>query len=388
MSSALIVVAQTVHVMAVGAVALFLPLIRADLGIDFSQAGLLAAVATISYAAMQIPTGILADRISPKKLFALGILGTNVFAILFAIGDSFAVMVAVQAVGGVFRSLMFVPGIILITRHFSDARRATAMSLFVAGGFASNVIVNLLGPLLVGPLGWRGVIVLSSVLGLVVLCLFWFFGNDPKARHDATPITGWKWVWGSPAWWLLGVAQFARLAIGQGLNFWLPAYLMIDIGLPLVVAGPIAALSAAITAPANIVGGIISDRLGRPHTMIAISLAALGLLLATIPSVTSVPLLVVVISVIAVFVQLYFAPLFAASRRTFGSRLAGLSTGFGNFCANLGGFAAILGLGILRDATGSFSVGFYCLAGVALIGLVATALLSRQPAAGVRDGSG
>jgi nitrate/nitrite transporter NarK len=122
--------------------------------------------------------------------------------------------------------------------------------------------------------------------------------------------------------------------------------------------------------------------------MIAISLAALGLLLATIPSVTSVPLLVVVISVIAVFVQLYFAPLFAASRRTFGSRLAGLSTGFGNFCANLGGFAAILGLGILRDATGSFSVGFYCLAGVALIGLVATALLSRQPAAGVRDGSG
>jgi DHA1 family inner membrane transport protein len=382
LNSTLIVVAQSTQAIAVGAIALFLPLIRSDLGLSFSQAGLLAAVATLSYALLQIPAGVLADRVSPKLVFALGILGANVLAIAFALSTSFPLMLVTQAVGGVFRAFMFIPGMILITRHFSEARRATALGLFVAGGFSSNILVNLAGPLLVDPLGWRGVIVLSSVLGLVVLATFWLLGDDGPPREVAK--TGpTRWVWSTAAWWLLGVIQFARLWIVIGFTFWLPAFLIEDRGFAIAAAGIVVAVSSAITAPANIGGGILSDRLKRPLLVIGVSLGAMTVLLAVLGELTSIPLMLVVVGLLAVFIQLYFGPLFAVPARIFGPGLAGLSSGFGNLCANLGGFASALLLGVLRDATGSFTLGFLALAAMALIGLLAVLALWRTgPARG------
>ncbi len=376
-NSTLIVVAQSTQAIAVGAIALFLPLIRSDLGITFSQAGLLAGVATLSYAIMQVPSGLLADRVSPKKLFAVGVIGANVFAILFAVSDTFALMLVTQAVGGVFRALAFVPGIILITRHFTEAKRATAMGLFVAAGFSSNIIVNLVGPLLVGALGWQGVIILSSVIGLAVAILFWFLADDgPPQEHESGGSS--RWVWRTRAWWLLGLIQFCRLSIVLGFGLWLPAYLVVDRGVSLGAAGLVAALSAAVTAPANIGGGILSDRLRRPMLVTGLSLAAMVPLFAVVGEITDVALLVVVIAVISLFIQLYFGPLFAVPAQLFGPGIAGLSSGFGNLCANIGGFLSVLALGVLKDLTGSFSVGFLCLGVLSLIGFLAVVWLSKS----------
>ena len=376
LNSTLIVVAQSTQAIAVGAIALFLPLIRSELGLSFSQAGLLAAVATLSYAIMQIPAGLITDRVSPKLVFAVGILGANALAIAFALTTDFGWMLATQAIGGVFRAFMFIPGMILITRHFTEARRATALGLFVAGGFSSNILVNLAGPLLVDPLGWRGVIILSSVLGLAVLVAFWFLGDDgpPREVPKSAPT---RWVWSTAAWWLLGVIQFARLWIVSGFTFWLPAFLIEDRGFAIGAAGIVVAVSSAITAPANIGGGILSDRLKRPLLVIAVSLGAMTVLLAVLGEVGSIPVMLAIIALLAVFIQLYFGPLFAVPARIFGHGVAGLSSGFGNFCANLGGFASALLLGVLRDATGSFTVGFLALAAMALVGFAAVVGLWR-----------
>jgi len=382
LNSTLIVAAQSTQAIAVGAIALFLPLIRTDLEISFAQAGMLAAAATLSYALMQIPAGILADRLSAKKLFALGILGANVLAIAFALSDSFTVMVIIQSVAGIFRALMFIPGMILITRHFSAERRATALGLFVAGGFSSNIVINLVGPLLLPALGWQGVIVLSSALGLAVLIAFWVWADNEPAHSKAQAHTGGggrssKWVWATPAWWLLGIIQFARLSVVLGFGFWLPAFLIVERQLSLEAAGLVAAISAAITAPANIGGGWLSDRIKRPIFVIGLSLAVLSVLLISLTMISNLPVLLAVIAVISIFIQLYFGPLFAIPTLYFGPNLAGLSSGFGNFCANIGGFGATLMLGILRDETGSFELGFVFLGVIAAVGLFAAVSLSR-----------
>ncbi|HOW00391.1 MAG TPA: hypothetical protein PLY19_02850, partial [Rhodoglobus sp.] len=141
------------------------------------------------------------------------------------------------------------------------------------------------------------------------------------------------------------------------------------------------AVSSAITAPANIGGGILSDRLKRPLLVIAVSLGAMTVLLAVLGEVGSIPIMLAIIALLAVFIQLYFGPLFAVPARIFGQGVAGLSSGFGNFCANLGGFASALLLGVLRDATGSFTVGFLALAGMALVGFAAVVALWRTGSA-------
>ncbi|MBN9239279.1 MAG: hypothetical protein BGO97_06285 [Micrococcales bacterium 70-64] len=378
LNATLIVIAQSTQAIAIGAIALFLPLIRSDLGLTFTQAGLLAAVATLSYALMQVPAGVLADRVSPKTLFVVGVAGANALAILFALANDFVLMLVIQAVAGIFRAAMFIPGMLLMTRHFSEKRRATAMGLFVAGGFTSNIVINLIGPLLVGPLGWQGVIVASSVVGLLFGAVLWFVGDDAP-HHEADAPAPTRWVWRTPAWWLLGVIQFARLTAVSGFGLWLPAFLIDERGIPLASAGLIVAVSAAITAPSNIGGGILSDRLGRPLLVIAVSLIALTALFSLAGQIASIPVLLVVMGLIAVFIQLYFGPLFAIPRQLFGPGLAGLSSGFGNFVANLGGFSSAFVLGVLKDATGDFTAGFYYLAAVALVGAVAALVLWRQP---------
>jgi nitrate/nitrite transporter NarK len=62
----------------------------------------------------------------------------------------------------------------------------------------------------------------------------------------------------------------------------------------------------------------------------------------------------------------------------FEPEMAGLTSGFGNFFANLGGFSMIYALGAMKDATGSFDSGIYGIAGLCLIALLCTVLLARM----------
>ncbi|GAB7003576.1 hypothetical protein JCM18899A_10470 [Nocardioides sp. AN3] len=65
--------------------------------------------------------------------------------------------------------------------------------------------------------------------------------------------------------------------------------------------------------------------------------------------------------------------------RYVGDENAGVVSGFGNFCANLGAFAFTYGIGAVKQATGSFDVAMWTLAGLCLVGVAAVALISRVP---------
>ncbi|GAA4965885.1 nitrate/nitrite transporter NarK [Nonomuraea thailandensis] len=381
LNSTLIVVCQSMQALAFGGIALFLPIIRQDVAITTSQAGLLAAIGTATYALMQIPSGYLSDRFDPKRLFVFGLLGTNLLSLTFALLDSYGWLLANQAVSGIFRSLVFAPGLLLISRQFREDRRATAMGLYVAGGFSSNILLNALGPVLVGPLGWRWLMILFSVSGVLVLLAFAKLGDSAPHKADAKPPT-WadaREILAHRAVWLSGFVQFVRLAVVTGMAFWLPSLLVEDKGFSLGMAGAVVAIGATVTAPSNFLGGWVADRLGRPLAVVGISLAMLAVTIFLIPFVDALPALIAVIAVNSIFLQLYFGPLFAVPLRYVGTANTGLVSGFGNFCANLGGVAFSYGLGAFKDATGSFDAGLWTLAGLCVAGLVATWLISRLP---------
>lgn len=380
-TAALIVVCQSSQALAYAGIALFLPLIRHDIGLSFAQAGTLAAASITTYAVMQIPAGYLADRFGPKRLFLLGTIGTNVLAFSFPLLGAYGPLVANQAVSGVFRALMFAPGMLLMSAQFPSGRRATAMGLYVAGGFSSNIFLNSVGPLLVRPLGWRALFFVFAVFGLLMVVLYWRLGNDgPPAGTAAPPrLRELVALLRQRTLWLCGVIQFVRLAVVQGIMFWLPTYLVVAKGASLETAGLIVALAAAITAPANFLGGYVSDRLHRPLVIIGTAVAVLACTLATLPAAHSLPLVIAIVAFQAVFVQVYFGPLFEVPIRKLGARVAGVTSGFSNMCANLGGLTFAYTLGAVKDATGSFNAGFFSMAGMCVLALAATFLLSRSP---------
>lgn len=380
-NTVIIIFCQSMQALAFGAIALFLPLIRHDVGISFSQAGTLAAVTTLTYAIMQIPAGYLADRFNPKLMFTVGLLGVNLLSLSFAVLHDYGLLLVNQAASGILRSLVFAPGMLLILRQFRPERKATAMGLYVAGGFSSNILLNILGPILVGPLGWRGLMITFSISALIVLGLFALIGDSvPRVKGTVPPrIADLRPLLSHRVVWLAGFIQFVRLAVVTGTAFWFPSLIVADKGFSLGVAGAVVAVAAAVTAPSNFLGGWLSDRLNRPLSIIGISLTMLAITLAIIPFVHSLVMLIIVMSVNAVFIQLYFGPLFAVPLQRLGAANAGLLSGWGNFCANLGGFAFTYGLGLIKEWTGSFNIGLWILAGFCVAGLGATWLVSRIP---------
>ena len=376
-AAALIVLCQSTQSLAYGGIGLFLPLIRREIGFSFTQAGTLAGAMTLVYACMQIPSGYLADRFGAKRLFLTGLVGTNVLAFTLAQLHAYWLIVANQVLAGFFRALVFAPGLLLISAVFPRHRRATAMGLYVAGGFSSNIFLNALGPLLVGPFGWRVLFMAFSLAGFALLALYWRLGppGPGGAGRDQISLRDAFRLLRGPFMWMVGGIQYIRLAVVTGLAFWLPT-IVIDKGYSLQAAGLMVALSAALTVPSNFLGGYLSDRLGRPLMVIGLSLSVLFATTLLLARVNELVALAAVIAVNGFFVQFYFGPLFAVPIQVLGPKTAGLASGFGNFLANMGGFTFAYAMGAVRDATGSFADGMYALSALCVVGVLLAVMLA------------
>ena len=379
-SIGLIIFCQSFQALSIGGIALFLPLIREALNISFTQAGSLSATSTLVYAIMQIPAGYLADRFGPRRLFFAGVLGSTVLSFTFGLVTGYWQALANLTVTGFFRALLFVPGISLLTSWFPPNRRATAMGLYTVGGFSGNVMLDLVGPWMVTSFGWRFPFLAFSSVGIGAAFLFLRYAKDAtvKGPGQQVQLRDAIALFRYPSMLVCAVVQYVRLAVVSGIQYWLPTLLVEEKGLSLAVVGLIVALRAGLTAPSNILGGYIADRLKNPTLVIGVSLVVLAITTALFVVIDNLPLLILVISVNAVFVQLYFGPLFSIPVDILGTRTTGTTTGFSNLFANLGGFSFVYLLGALKDATGTFHTGFFAISGACIVGLLFTIVLAAM----------
>lgn len=376
----LVVLCQVAHFLTFAAIPLLLPAIREDLGISFTEAGMLSAAGMLSYALAQIPAGYLSDRYGPQRLFFIGLLMWSALCVAFGFMHAFWPALAVLFVAGAFRALHFAPGLALLAAWFPRERRATAMSLFLLGGATGSVLLALAGPFLAERHGWRAAFIGFALLGLVAAAVFGVFAKDRARPATATlpAISEMLAIIRFPILWVCSWLQFVRFAAVMGFNFWLPSFLVADRGFSLPAAGLVMAMSAALSAPSNMLGAYVSDRLRNPPLVIGGSLAILACAAALLPAVETVPALIAVVAVYSVFLGFYFGPLFVVPVEVLGTRIAGTTIGFGNLFANIGGFACVYALGAIRDQSGSFQWGFVAISATCVGGVLLSALLSRM----------
>lgn len=378
----LVILCQLVHGISFSAMPLLLPLIREDLHISYTQAGLLSAAATLSYALGQIPAGFLADRYGPKNLFFIGLLGWSAFSLCLGLVHAFWLAIATQLLAGGFRALLFAPGMTLLASWFPSERRATAMSLYMLGGFAGTIVLSLAGPLLSALYGWRAAFMFFAALGIAAAFVYQRMAREkprtPPVRHPA--LTDVLQLFRYPIMWVCSGLQFVRFTVVTAFMVWLPSLLVVDRGLSVQTAGLIVAMSAAFAAPSNTLGGYVSDRLRNPPRIIGGALLVLACTSTLLVVVESMPLLLLVIAVNSIFLQFYFGPLFLVPMEVLGSRIAGTATGFSNLFANIGGFLTAYALGVVKDRYGSFTWGFVGISVICLTGVALAAVLARMRA--------
>ncbi|MGW7317351.1 MFS transporter [Streptomyces sp. NPDC054854] len=155
-----------------------------------------SALATFSllqllvYAGMQIPVGLMVDRLGTKKVLTLGAVLFTAGQLGFALSPSYGMALAARALLGCGDAMTFISVLRLGTRWF-PARRAPLMAQ-LAGlvGMAGNLVSTLvLAPVLHG-IGWVPAFAGSAVAGLVVLVPLVLFLRDHPEGYGSPAAAG------------------------------------------------------------------------------------------------------------------------------------------------------------------------------------------------------
>ena len=126
----------------------------------------------ITYGAGQVISGIAGDRVSPKKLIAVGLVITTLMNLLIPCCTSPYVMTAVWCVNGFAQSFMWPPMVKILTVLLDDADYKYAISKICWGSSGGTILVYLISPVLISVGNWKWVFVFAAVCGILMLVIW------------------------------------------------------------------------------------------------------------------------------------------------------------------------------------------------------------------------
>ncbi|MBV2262209.1 MAG: MFS transporter [Thauera sp.] len=158
-----------------------------DFTLGAAALGNLSAFYFYSYVAMQIPTGVLADRWGPRRLLTLGAAVAAIGTALFAFAPSLAWASAGRLLIGASVAVAFVSMLKLATHWFAPRQFALASGLALLCGVIGGVIAGVPLRMLVEAFGWRPVMAVSAALtGLLAVVIWLRVRDDPAQAGYAT----------------------------------------------------------------------------------------------------------------------------------------------------------------------------------------------------------
>lgn len=370
------------------------PMLVADLDVAYAGAGVLVTAYFWTYAAVQVPLGVLTDRVGARRtmLLSLGVLAVGIVA--FALSRGFGEGLAARGLVGLGAAGFWLPALRLIRDWFPPHERGRATGLCSAGGGIGGTAALLLLPALAVDLGWRWAYATTLVplVAMVVLTLSVVRdGPAGRARDDAgapvPPLAALGRVLGTGVLWPLAISSFCAYGAFLGLVTWLPTFLVNDHGLSAAAAGRVTSLVTAAVTVSWPLAGIVADRTGRPRA-IAVASLVLGavscLVFAGFGPGTGTRALALTATVTGLVLGGMLMPYLLVLER-FPATLVGTAAGVVNTSWLLGGLAAPAALGVLIDVTGSFQPVFMACAGLAGLAALSVAL-AWEPARAAATG--
>lgn len=392
--------------------------LQRDLGLTDSQYGFGAGLFFFGYFLFEVPSNLILERVGARRWIARILIGWG----LVSMGMVFVRDVTSFYVARILLGLAeagFFPGIVLyLTYWIPAADRARTGALFmmaapvaiIIGAPISNRLLALDGVL--GLRGWQWLFVVEGLpavlLGILALRALtdrprdatWLSATDREwltrtmdaesARRAASGHTSIARSLRSGRVWLICSVYFLNTVVTYGIFLWLPKMLTEaaggrqSFGLSVMTALPFCAALVAM-----FLVGRHSDRTGerKYHVAWCALTAALGLVLAVVFR-DNLWLLVLSFTLSQVGQRSVQGVFWAIPPIFLGGTAAAACIGLINAIGNLGGWVGPSVMGMLRDATGTYSRGLLVLAGalvVETIIVVSLRLPRRDPGVRLND---
>ncbi|MFH8567713.1 nitrate/nitrite transporter [Streptomyces sp. NPDC017993] len=139
------------------------------------------------YAGMQIPVGLMVDRLGPKKVLTLGVVLYTLGQFGFALSESYAMALGSRALLGCGDAMTFISVLRLGSRWFPARRGPMIAQIAALVGMAGNLISTLVLARFLHSFGWTPTFAASAVGGLVVLVLLLLFLKDHPKGFEPPP---------------------------------------------------------------------------------------------------------------------------------------------------------------------------------------------------------
>ena len=379
-----------------------LPL-EGGLGLSSQETGWILASLKIAYGFGQLLNGQLAERISARRLLAIGMFGSAALNILFGFSTGFYFLLFVWAMNGYCQSLGWPPTVRVVGNWVPVLRRGNAIGIIGTGYQVTLGLTYFVAGQAAELLGWRGALFVPAVVlvGAGIFMLVFLRENptmdhlsafDAAAHVATSAVNRDSWLsnilltLSNPALWLLGLALGLLNACRFGFLDWGISHLMNvqKIGVGKATLTYVVLAFGAVAG--SYVAGWATDRIfgGRRAPVVCILLVCLGVLTLCYESVSRISALGTILLLIVIGFCIYgpqvllvgTAPADLARRGT-----AAAAAGFVNFLGYMGASAGDVVTGYLKDPkNGGWQVVIYVWAGWAFGAAVFASLLWNRTA--------
>ena len=369
------------------------PRMQEDLGIDPIGWGWVTGMFTLAYCLFEIPTGMMGDRLGPRRVLTRIVVWWSAFTALTGTMTSYYPLLLTRFLFGAGEAGAFPNASVVVARWFPARQRATMSGV----NLMASQIGGAIAPLLVLPIqmryGWRMSFYVFGVLGLVWSAVWyaWFRDSPAEMRGSGSPAAAastdavtqpaashafpWRLASRSTTVWaMLGVA-FCYIYVYNFFQTWFHTFLVRGRGFSEATL-LLSALPFVVAACANLAGGAASDalvrRLGARRGRQLIGATAL-----TFAAVFTVAAMLTQHQVLTVvFLALTYGAITFQQSGVFGVCLdiggprAGAMVGLMNTVAQVGGLVGSVLYGYIVERSGSYDTPFIPMAVMLLIGAV------------------
>ncbi|NMH96882.1 MFS transporter [Pseudonocardia acidicola] len=394
------------------------PVLTKEFHTNAAVMGLLLSSFTWTYTLLNLPAGMLVDRVRIRVLYSVALLVWAVSSFLTTFAHSVAAMFGPRLLLGVGEAPFAPAAIRTLSDWLPRSERGLGSSMFISGVALGSAVGPPVLAFLVSSHGWRSTFVASGVLSLLA-AIFWYAwyrhpledqrltaqerelilaGQEPEQQKSRAP---WSAIVKHRDIWAITSGYFCLLYLLYTFITWLPSYLVQDRHLSVLGSGFATSIPWICAFVAGLLGGRISDaalRRGvsslnaRKIVLVGGMVAALAILGTAFSSSAAAAVAFLSVSTSGIIVA--NGAVWAATQDVMRSLgLAGSATGFVNALGNVGGILGPIVTGALAYATNSFVVPLAVAGGLALIGALAWGVGMRSaprtpPAGDIADRRG
>lgn len=377
-----------------------------DIGLTTKMFGFAGSLFFIAYFLFEVPSNLALQRFGARKWLARIMITWGLISACTSLVQGPNSLLFTRFLLGAAEAGFF-PGVVLyLTFWVPAAYRARLIALFMVAVPAASFIGSPMSALIMqlngmgGLYGWQWLFIIEGlptvILGLV--CLFYLTDKPENAQWLTAEQRNWlsrkmsdekaargeakriplRQLFRNPTVW--GMAFVCSCASGAGsvLNLWQPQLLK-SFGLTDMQTGLINSIPFAVASILMVWWGRHSDRTGERqwHTAIPLIFIALGMCIASM--VTSLPVVVVLLSLVLIGAYSFKGPFWAMATGWLpaGSAAAGLA-GINAVSNLIGGGLMVNVYGWVKDATGSYSLALLPIVFLALVGIGILAVQGRH----------